>query len=212
MKDVNKTEHEDPDHVESEGDEEHEEVPVVPPPDAVVDPGAVMVKYLDAVVTHTAVATPRGSVELTGHTPFHSDRDSVDLYIPVERRPEVIVPVFVGTCPGYHARVHEGRHGEVDEDEQGDNPLEDGHSIPMLYHNIPLDTREVEKQRCGPQQKKPCKRGGEKFCFGFTSWHLVSENLTYPNLDSSPPRKSLFTLVLISTFLVSGIQQVIRIN
>ena len=80
MKDVNKTEHEDPDHVESEGDEEHEEVPVVPPPDAVVDPGAVMVKYLDAVITHTAVATSRGSVELTGHTPFHSDLTTQRLY------------------------------------------------------------------------------------------------------------------------------------
>ena len=39
MKDVDETEDEDADHVEGEGDEEHEEVPVVPPPDAVVDPG-----------------------------------------------------------------------------------------------------------------------------------------------------------------------------
>ena len=72
MKDMNETEHEDPDHVKGEGDEEHEEVPVIPPPNAVVDPGAVVVKYLDAVVTHAAVAAPWRSVELTSHTPFHS--------------------------------------------------------------------------------------------------------------------------------------------
>ena len=72
MKDMNETEHEDPDHVKSEGDEEHEEVPVIPPPNAVVDPGAVVVKYLYAVVTHAAVAAPWRSVELTSHTPFHS--------------------------------------------------------------------------------------------------------------------------------------------
>ena len=73
MKDMDETEHEDPDHVEGEGDEEHEEVPIVPPPDAVVDPGAVVVKYLNAVITHTTVAAPRRSVELTSHAPFHPD-------------------------------------------------------------------------------------------------------------------------------------------
>ena len=39
-------------------------------------------------------------------------RDSVNLNISVEGRPEVIVPVLVGAGPGYHARVHESRHGE----------------------------------------------------------------------------------------------------
>ena len=71
MKDVDQTEHEDPDHVKSEGDEEHEEVAIISPPDAVIDPGAVVVKYLNAVITHAAVAAPWRSVELTSHAPLH---------------------------------------------------------------------------------------------------------------------------------------------
>ena len=37
--------------------------------DAVVDPGAVVVEDLDAVVAYAAVAAPGRPVELTGHTP-----------------------------------------------------------------------------------------------------------------------------------------------
>ena len=69
-------------------------------------------------------------------------RDSINLYIPVERRPEVIVPVLVWAGPGYDARVHECCHGEVDEDEQGHDSLEDWHSVPLLHQNVPLDTPE----------------------------------------------------------------------
>ena len=57
--------------MKGEGDEEHKEVPIVPSPDAVIDPGAVVVKYLNAVITHAAVAAPWGSVELTSHAPLH---------------------------------------------------------------------------------------------------------------------------------------------
>jgi len=96
--------------VERERDEEHEEIPVVSPPDAVVDPGTVMVKYFDTVVADTAMGTPRGSVELTSNAPFHPDCDPIDLHVPVERGPEVIIPVLVWAGPGYHARVHESRH------------------------------------------------------------------------------------------------------
>ena len=47
---VYQAQHEYRRHVHGQRDEEHEEVSVVPPADAVVDPGAVMVKDLDAVV------------------------------------------------------------------------------------------------------------------------------------------------------------------
>ena len=80
MKDMDETEDEDSDHVEGERDEEHEEVPIVPAPDAVVDPGTVVVKYLNAVITHTAVAAPRRSVELTSHAPFHPDLTTQSRY------------------------------------------------------------------------------------------------------------------------------------
>ena len=56
-------------------------------------------------------------------------------------RPEIVL------LPGARddARVHEGRHGEVDEDEEGDDPLEDWHGVPLLDQNVPLDTPEVMK-------------------------------------------------------------------
>ena len=65
-------EDEDAHHVEGEADEEHEEVSVVPPADAVVDPGAVVVEYLDTVVADRTVGTARRPVELTRHAPLHA--------------------------------------------------------------------------------------------------------------------------------------------
>ena len=59
------------DHVKREGEEEHEEVSVVPPADAVVDPGAVVVEYLDTVVADGTVGTARRPVKLTRHAPLH---------------------------------------------------------------------------------------------------------------------------------------------
>ena len=56
-------------------------------------------------------------------------------------RPEIVL------SPGARddARVHEGRHGEVDEDEEGDDPLEDWHGVPLLDQNVPFDTPVVMK-------------------------------------------------------------------
>ena len=39
-----------------------------------------------------------------------------------------------------HPGIHEGGHGEVDEDEKSDDSLEDWNSIPVLLQNVPLDT------------------------------------------------------------------------
>ena len=51
-----------------------------------------------------------------------------------------------------HPWVHEGGHGEVDENKEGDDPLEDGNRIPVLLQNVPFDTREVEEQGRGAQK------------------------------------------------------------
>jgi hypothetical protein len=152
IEDEDEAEDKDADHVKREGDEEHEEVAVVPPTYAIVDPGTVVVEDLDAVVADGAVAAARGTIKLAGDTPLHPHGDSVDLHVAVERGSEVIVPVFVRTGSGYHPWIHEGGHGEVDEDEEGDDPLEDGNRIPVLLQNVPLDTREVEEQGCGAQK------------------------------------------------------------
>ena len=104
-----------------------------------------MVKYLYAVVTDTAVAAPRRSVELTGDTPLHPYSDPVDLDVPIERSPEIVISVLVWTGTGDDARVHESRHGEVDQHEEGDDALKYWHGVPLLLVDVPLVTREVEK-------------------------------------------------------------------
>ena len=68
---IDETEDEDAGHVDGEGDEEHEEVAVVPAADTVVDPGAVVVEYLDTIVADAAVGTSGRPVKLAGHTPLH---------------------------------------------------------------------------------------------------------------------------------------------
>ena len=87
VEDEDQAEDEDADHVKREGDEEHEEVAIVSPACnilllrhtksffgckptyAIVDPGAVMVKDLYAVVADRAVAAARRSIELASDTP-----------------------------------------------------------------------------------------------------------------------------------------------
>ena len=84
IEDVDEAEDKDADHVKREGNEEHEEVavvsptwdisyncelPLLKPTYAIVDPGAVVVKDLDAVVADGAVAAPRRPIELTSDTP-----------------------------------------------------------------------------------------------------------------------------------------------
>jgi hypothetical protein len=152
IEDVDEAEDKDADHVKREGNEEHEEVAVVSPTYAIVDPGAVVVKDLNAVVADGAVAAPRRPIELTSDTPLHPHCDSVDLHVAVQRSSEIIVSVFVRTGARYHPWVHEGGHGEVDENKEGDDPLEDGNRIPVLLQNVPLDAREVEEQGCGAQK------------------------------------------------------------
>ena len=49
------------------------------------------------------------------------------------------------------ARVHEGGHGEVDQDEDGDDALEYRHSVPLLLLNVPLIAGEVEEESGGAQ-------------------------------------------------------------
>ena len=144
VQDVDKAQHEDGGHVDRERDEEHEEVAIVAPPDAVVDPGAVVVKDLYAVVADRAVRAAGRSVKLTCDTPLHSDGDSVDLDVAVQWSAEVIVPVLVGAGPGYHSRVHECGQRKVHDHEEGDGALDDGNEPEALGY-VPLPTAERGK-------------------------------------------------------------------
>ncbi len=142
---VHEAEYEDGDHVDAERDEEHEEVSVVPPADAVVHPGAVVVEHLDAVVAHGAVRAARRAVELAGDAPLHADGDAVDLHVAVERGAEVVVAVLVGAGARDHAGVHEGGQAEVHQDEQGDDALDDRHDPDLLVQKVPLDASAKEE-------------------------------------------------------------------
>ena len=55
-------------------------------------------------MTHLVETDPLGdnTRDLAGDTPLHPHGDPVDLHVAVERRSEVIVPVFVRTGPWYH--------------------------------------------------------------------------------------------------------------
>lgn len=111
----------------------------------------MVVEYLYAVVTHTAVTAPGRPVELTGDTPLHPHGDPVDLNIPIERGPKIIISVLVWTGSRDDARVHKGGHGEVDQDEDGDDALEYRDSVPLLLLNVPLIAGEVEEESGGAQ-------------------------------------------------------------
>ena len=67
-----------------------------------------------------------------------SHRYSVNLHISVERSTEVIISVLVWTGAGDDAGVHEGGHGEVDQDEQCQDALKYWHRVPVLLHNVPF--------------------------------------------------------------------------
>ena len=74
-----------------------------------------------------------------------SHRNSVNLHISVKRSTEVIISVLVRTGAGDDAGVHEGGHGEVDEDEECDDPLEYRDRVPLLHQNVPLDAAETTR-------------------------------------------------------------------
>jgi len=83
VEDVDQAEDEDGDHMDRQRQQEHEEVSVIPSSNAVVDPRAVVIKYLYAVVTDRTMGATRWSVELTCHAPFHSNRYSINFYVSV---------------------------------------------------------------------------------------------------------------------------------
>lgn len=75
VEDEDEAEGEDSHHVDGEGQQEEEEVAVVPPADAVVDPGAVVVKVLRAEKETQLLKQPfpvRGVPVRCQHTPPRS--------------------------------------------------------------------------------------------------------------------------------------------
>lgn len=59
--------------------QELEKEAIVASSDAVVDPGAVMVKFFDAAVAYVAVGGPRRSVNKTNVAPFKTHVDSFNV-------------------------------------------------------------------------------------------------------------------------------------
>lgn len=54
-----------------------------------------MFTNLNTMIAHTTMRTSWGSIEFTSNTPFHSNSDSVYLYIFVKGCPKIIFPIFV---------------------------------------------------------------------------------------------------------------------
>ena len=52
--------------------------------------------YLDAIVADRAMGASRGTVELAGVAPLHSDSDSSDFHVFVQRRAKVVLWNFCG--------------------------------------------------------------------------------------------------------------------
>lgn len=121
---VDQAEGDDPHHVGAERQQEQEEVAVVAAPDAVVDPGAVVVKvlgrssrsgrtvhrgrraegrgrmgqqggHLYAVVADATVGAAWRAVEMAGGTPLHTDLDAPHIHVLVQRGPKVILLILV---------------------------------------------------------------------------------------------------------------------
>lgn len=152
---VQNEEEPEPEHghdVGRERQQEQEEVSVVPATDAVVHPGAVVVKLLHTVVTDGAVGAARGSVEPAGGAPLHPHLDPPDLHRFIKRSAEVVLFVLVLLSSGEDAGVHERGHAEVCQDEQEDDSIIDGDSDRESLRQ-PW-AREAEEQSRGSDQEE----------------------------------------------------------
>lgn len=110
-----------------QGEEEKEEIAVVPATNTVVHPGAVMVKLLHTIVTDTAVGTSRRTVETAGGTPLHAHLDALNLHRFVKGSSEVVFLVFILLSSRENPWVHEGGHAEVGQHKEKNNRIVDGH-------------------------------------------------------------------------------------
>lgn len=98
MKDEKDGPDKDGNHINGQEDEEGKEVAIISPSDAIVDPGTVVVKCLDAGITVGTVRTAGRTIELTGDTPLHSDISTINYNSLIEWSSEVVINVFVRRC------------------------------------------------------------------------------------------------------------------
>lgn len=72
----------------------------------VVHPRTVVIERFDASVAHGTMRTSWWSVELASHTPLHAHGDAIDLDVLVQRRPKVVVAIFLRTrCKCKHIAI-----------------------------------------------------------------------------------------------------------
>jgi hypothetical protein len=95
--------------------EEEEEETVVSFPDAIVHPRTMMIEFLDTIVANGAMRASWGTVKLTGVAPLHSNSDSTDFHILVQRSPEIIFRNF--RCLWVSSGIKKRGKGEVHYDE-----------------------------------------------------------------------------------------------
>lgn len=162
--------------MDSKGDEEEEKEAVVAPPHAVVHPGTVVVEGLNTVVADGTVRASRGSVELTGATPLHSDCDTANFDASVKGSSGVFLRHLGRLRVG--SGVEEGGKGEVDDGKEGEDAFVD--------RNEPRQRRQLGQQlpageceeggRCN-EEEKPSEYGWPVLRRTFTA--------THPDLSSS---------------------------
>lgn len=159
-------------HVHRQRDEEEEKEPIVPSANTVVYPWAVMVKRLNAVVAHGAVRAARRTVEFTRNAPFHAHRNAVNFCIFVERRTELVLPIFVWWSLRYNAWIHKRCQGKVRYDEERDDGLVRRH--PWMPLDVELPTWIPEKQEGGAEQQGPGECGRDISRLDVTFRHFRS--------------------------------------
>lgn len=168
---VDQRQGEDAQHVDRQRDQKEEEEAIVPPADAVVHPRAVVVKGLNAVIADGAVRAPGRPVELARDAPLHAHRNAVDFGIFVQRRPELVLAVFVGGCFRYDAGIHEGGQREVGDDEERDDGLV--RRNPWVPLDVELATWIVEEQERRAQQQRPGEGRWDVSRFDITFRHYL---------------------------------------
>lgn len=122
---------------------------------------------LDTMVAHAAMRTSGRTIELARNAPFHTNSDAVNVDVLVERRPEVVLPVFVRRgcksrifstlnpkhCASitfrYNSRVHKRCQSKVCQDEERDDSLVRRH--PWVLQNVELGAERVELERPQPR-------------------------------------------------------------
>jgi len=144
-------------HVDGQKDEKAEEMSVIPPSNAVVNPWTMVIKCFNTGITVGAVGASWRTIELTSITPFHPNLTCINFNSLVERSTKVIFGIFFRRSFGYHTWIHKGCQEKVGHDKNGQNNLDnqDGKMVPPDK----VWTRIIEEHNGTKDQDGPCNGG-----------------------------------------------------